>query len=99
MRHVVVDKRLREKFIHVRAQRIAANRPLVVDQHADDPMSWRHKGHCGRTCQHPTGSENRIARGWNREDWSDAPDQGARMGRREKELLGDVTNAIRAAVE
>ena len=39
---IIVDERLREKFIHSREQRIAANSPLIVDQYADHPMSGRY---------------------------------------------------------
>src|SRR5690348_3427306 len=62
-------------------------------------MSGRHEGNGGRTEQHLTGSENRIARGRNREDGTDAPDQSAWMGGGEKELLGNVANSIRVVVK
>src|SRR6476660_4118324 len=62
-------------------------------------MSGRHEGNGGRTEQHLTCSENRIGRGRNRKNGTDAPDQGAWMGGGEKELLGNVADAIRVVVK
>src|ERR1700750_2970172 len=62
-------------------------------------MSRRYK-HDGRgTEQHLSLSKNRIGRGRNRKDWTEAPDQRTRMGGGEKELLSNVANSIRVAVE
>src|SRR5215831_1551773 len=61
-------------------------------------MSRRYQQDGRGTEQHFSLSKNRIRRGWNREDRTDAPDQFARMGGRHKELLSNVANSIRVAV-
>ena len=79
MRHVVVDEGLGEAGVNGRPQRIAADRPLIVEQHTDHPMSRRHQEDGRRAEQDFAGSENRITRGRSGEDRTNAPDQLARV--------------------
>src|SRR5262245_29020347 len=99
MLHVVVDEWLQEELVHGWPQRIAANRPLIVGQHADHPMSRRCQQDDRGAEQHFSLPENRIGRGGNGKDWTRAPDQLAWVRRRKKELLGNVANPARVAVE
>src|SRR5262249_17762083 len=62
-------------------------------------MSRRYQRDGCRTEQPFSLSKNRIGRGRNRKDWTDAADQSARMGGRKKELLSNIANSIRVAVE
>lgn len=74
MRHVVVDEGLGKAGIHGWSQRIAADRPLVIEQHTEHPMSRRRQENGRGAEQDFAGAENGITRGRNGEDWTNAPD-------------------------
>jgi hypothetical protein len=61
--------------------RIAADRPLIVEQHTDHPMSRRRQEDGRGTEQDLASPENRIARGRSGEDRANAPDQLPRVHR------------------
>ena len=96
--HVVVDEWLGEAGIYRWPQRIAADRPLIVEQHAEHPMSRRRQEHGRRAEQDSARPENRIAGGRNGEDRANAPDQFARVRRRQEQRLGNIANTVGAAV-
>ena len=81
MLHVVIDKGLGETGVHGWPQRIAADRPLIVEQHTQHPMSRRHQEDGRRAEQDFPGSENRITGRGNGEDRANAPDQLTRVCR------------------
>ena len=68
MRHVVVDEGLGKESVHGRPQRIAADRPLIIEQHTEHPLFWCHQEDGRRAEQEFASSENRITRGRNGED-------------------------------
>ncbi len=96
---IIIDERLRQKFVHGGPQRIATNRPLVIEQYTDYPVSRRYQEDGRRAEQKSSGSENRIVGGRNGEDCTRAPDEFTRMRWRKKQRLSNVANSIRVAVK
>src|SRR6185369_11412294 len=63
VRHVVVEERLGEEGVDGRSQWIAADRPLVIEQYTDHPISRRSQENGRRTEQEFAGPKDRIVGG------------------------------------
>src|SRR5215813_2894358 len=90
VRQVVVEKRLDQQLVEIL---IAPTRkgPLLVDERADYPGTIHEQTH-GRGSHAPFATaEEIIARSWQRHGRPHAPDQLARLGRRQKERGVDVS--------